>query len=68
MPRAMKFEMADGFTPIAQRFDMTFSFHDGAIKPRVLIAVSKFGHCLYDLLHRWRAGLLPIAIPAVVPR
>ena len=45
---------------------MSFSFHDGAVKPRVLIAVSKFGHCLYDLLHRWRAGLLPIDIPAVV--
>ena len=55
-----------GFTPIAARFDMVFSFHDGAIKPRVLIAVSKFGHCLFDLLHRWRAGLLPIEIPAVV--
>jgi formyltetrahydrofolate deformylase len=55
-----------GFAPIAARFAMTFSFHDTRVKPRVLIAVSKFGHCLYDLLHRWRAGLLPIEIPAVV--
>ncbi len=55
-----------GFAPIAERFQMTFSFHDTRVKPRVLIAVSKFGHCLYDLLHRWRAGLLPIEIPAVV--
>jgi formyltetrahydrofolate deformylase len=58
--------LAEGFAPIARKFEMTFSFHDGAVKPKVLIAVSKFGHCLYDLLHRWRAGLLPIDIPAVV--
>jgi formyltetrahydrofolate deformylase len=32
----------------------------------VLIAVSKFGHCLYDLLHRWRSGLLPVDIVGVV--
>jgi formyltetrahydrofolate deformylase len=55
-----------GFQPIARQFAMTYSFHDMGVKPRVLIAVSKFGHCLYDLLHRWRAGLLPIEIPAVV--
>ena len=55
-----------GFAPIAARFAMRCSFHDGSIRPRVLIAVSKFGHCLYDLLHRWRAGLLPIDVVAVV--
>ena len=55
-----------GFAPIARQFSMTASFHDGAVKPRVLIAVSKFGHCLYDLLHRWRAGLLAADIAGVV--
>ncbi len=58
--------MEAGFAPIAARFDMTFSFNDTRVKPRVLIAVSKFGHCLYDLLHRWRAGLLTVEIVAVV--
>ena len=34
-------------------------------KPRVLLMVSKFGHCLYDLLHRWRSGQLPVEIVGV---
>lgn len=55
-----------GFELIAQRFAMTWSLHDAAVKPRVLIAVSKFGHCLFDLLHRWKAGLLPAEIVGVV--
>jgi len=55
-----------GFELIAQRFSMTWSLHDAAQKPRVLIAVSKFGHCLFDLLHRWRAGLLPAEVVGVV--
>ena len=55
-----------GFELIARRFDMQWSLHPAAIKPKVLIAVSKFGHCLYDLLHRWRSGLLPVNIVGVV--
>jgi formyltetrahydrofolate deformylase len=55
-----------GFAPIAERFGMAWSLHDLAVLPRVLIAVSKFGHCLYDLLHRWRSGLLPMDIVGVV--
>ena len=56
----------DGFEPIARRFQMDWSLHDLSIRPRVMIAVSKFGHCLYDLLHRWRSGLLPADIVGVV--
>jgi formyltetrahydrofolate deformylase len=59
-------QLAQGFEPIAQRFAMQWSLHPIAIRPRVLIAVSKFGHCLYDLLHRWRSGLLPVEIVGVV--
>jgi formyltetrahydrofolate deformylase len=66
-PRAPPIEMLrEGLRPIAHRFDMLWELHDGSQRPRVMIAVSKFGHCLYDLLHRWRAGLLPVDIPAVV--
>jgi formyltetrahydrofolate deformylase len=35
-------------------------------RPRVLIMVSKFDHCLVDLLYRWRNGMLPIDIPVIV--
>jgi formyltetrahydrofolate deformylase len=59
-------QLSQGFEPIAQRFAMQWSLHPVAIRPRVLIAVSKFGHCLYDLLHRWRSGLLPVEIVGVV--
>ncbi len=55
-----------GFRPIAERFGMDWALHDATIRPRVLIAVSKFGHCLYDLLHRWRSGLLPVDVAGVV--
>ncbi len=35
-------------------------------RPRVLIMVSKFDHCLVDLLYRWRNGMLAIEIPLIV--
>jgi formyltetrahydrofolate deformylase len=56
----------EAFAPIAQAFRMEWTLYDKQVKPRVLIAVSKFGHCLYDLIHRWRSGLLPVEIAAVV--
>ncbi|WP_210208185.1 formyltetrahydrofolate deformylase [Rhodoplanes roseus] len=59
-------ELEAGFRQIAEKFGMTWTFHDTAIKPRVLIMVSKFDHCLNDLLYRYRTGSLPIDIPAVV--
>jgi formyltetrahydrofolate deformylase len=62
-PRA---DLERGFALIARRFDMQWRLHEAAVKPRVLIAVSKFGHCLYDLLHRWRSGQLPVEIVGVV--
>lgn len=55
-----------GFAPIAERFRMDWQMADAAAPQRVLIAVSRFGHCLYDLLHRVRAGSLNIEVPAVV--
>lgn len=54
-----------GFAAIADRFAMQWEICDGHRKPRVLIGVSKIGHCFFDLLHRWRTGLLEIEIPAV---
>jgi formyltetrahydrofolate deformylase len=67
MPGAFPLEAFKArFAPIADRFAMIWSVHDLTAKPRVLIAVSKFGHCLFDLLHRWRSGLLPMEIVGVV--
>jgi formyltetrahydrofolate deformylase len=54
------------FDPIAQRYAMDARIHDLRVRPRVLLMVSKFGHCLNDLLFRWSSGQLPMEIPAIV--
>ena len=54
------------FASIAERFGMQWDLVEASRKPQVMIAVSKFGHCLNDLLQNWRTGCLKIEIPAVV--
>lgn len=54
------------FAPIAQAFDMAAELHDVAAKVRTLVMVSKFGHCLVDLLYRHRIGALPVEIVKIV--
>ena len=54
------------FDPLASHFGMRWELHEAAVKPRVMIMVSKIGHCLNDLLFRYRTGQLPIEIPAIV--
>ncbi|MBY6203089.1 formyltetrahydrofolate deformylase [Maritalea mobilis] len=54
------------FASIAEAFDMTFAFHDETRKMKVVIMVSRFGHCLNDLLYRVRIGALPVEIVAVI--
>ncbi|MDX1975482.1 MAG: formyltetrahydrofolate deformylase [Rickettsiales bacterium] len=51
---------------IAQRFSMQWQITDRTYKSRVLIMVSKYGHCLNDLLYRYSTGQLAIQIPAIV--
>ncbi|MFW2589732.1 formyltetrahydrofolate deformylase [Sagittula sp. SSi028] len=71
----ISFESQDGadlaklradFAPIAKSFDMTSAFHDEAEKMKVVIMVSRFGHCLNDLLYRVKIGALPVEIVAVI--
>jgi len=54
------------FGPVAARFGMSWRLERLGSKRRVLIMVSKFGHCLNDLLFRARTGELPVEIAAVV--
>ncbi|HJQ56082.1 MAG TPA: formyltetrahydrofolate deformylase [Vineibacter sp.] len=54
------------FEPVAAPFGMTWAIHDQRIKPRLLIMVSRFGHCLNDLLYRYSIGALPVEIVAIV--
>ncbi|GAA4524745.1 formyltetrahydrofolate deformylase [Amycolatopsis samaneae] len=57
--------LAQDFGPVAREFAMEFAFSDGR-PDRILVMVSKFGHCLNDLLFRWRAGSLGADIALVV--
>ncbi len=59
-------ELRARFTPIAEKFGMNWSLADCAVLPRVLIMVSKFDHCLRDLLYRREIGELGIDVPCVV--
>ena len=52
--------------PAIEQFAMTAEVYTHSQKARVLILVSKFGHCLNDLLYRHQIGALPIEIPAIV--
>ena len=54
------------FAPIAEKFGMKWRFCNPRIKRRVLIMVSKFDHCLNDLLYRYSIGALNMEIPAIV--
>lgn len=55
-----------GFEALCANLAAKGELHDAARKPRVMIMVSKIGHCLNDLLFRYRSGLLPVEIPAIV--
>jgi formyltetrahydrofolate deformylase len=54
------------FEPLALEFAMNWKLDVQGAKRRVLVMVSKFGHCLNDLLFRARTGELPVEIVAVV--
>ncbi|MEV6836961.1 formyltetrahydrofolate deformylase [Streptomyces sp. NPDC051133] len=57
--------LRDSFAPVAAEFGMEWQLRDAAAKPRVLVMVSRFDHCLADLLYRWRSGELDAEIVLV---
>ncbi len=58
--------LREQFAEVAQIEKMEWSIHDAEKKPRVLLMVSKFDHCLVDLMYRQRTGVLKMDISAVV--
>jgi formyltetrahydrofolate deformylase len=54
------------FEELAASYAMTYDIRPAARKTRVLIMVSKIGHCLNDLLFRMRSGQLRIDVPVIV--
>ncbi|WBO68539.1 formyltetrahydrofolate deformylase [Streptomyces camelliae] len=59
-------DLRTGFGPVAEAYRITWKLHDASTPTRTLIMVSKFGHCLNDLLFRKSTGALNIEIPAIV--
>lgn len=58
--------LADKFAGLTDAFGMEWHLHDASRKPRVLLMVSKIGHCLNDLLYRYSSGLIHADVRAVV--
>jgi formyltetrahydrofolate deformylase len=54
------------FSWVAEAYQMSWQLHEVAARVRTLIMVSRLGHCLNDLLFRWKTGALPIDVVGVV--
>ncbi len=65
-PRTEVSALAGVFRPIAERYQMDWSLHDVSTRAKVLIMVSRFGHCLNDLLYRQRIRALNMDVVGVV--
>jgi formyltetrahydrofolate deformylase len=66
-PQLASAEMLDKlFAHVSGQFGMDARFHAVADRPRLLLMVSQHGHCLNDLLFRWKSGQLDVDIPAIV--
>jgi formyltetrahydrofolate deformylase len=59
-------ELERDFSWVAEAFQMSWRLHGSTERIRTLLMVSQLGHCLNDLLFRWRSGSLPVDITGVV--
>ena len=65
-PSADAEAMRAALAAIAERFAMTWAMRGADEKKRVAMLVSRYDHCLVDLLYRWRRGELPMEIVAIL--
>ncbi|WP_327348266.1 formyltetrahydrofolate deformylase [Streptomyces europaeiscabiei] len=65
-PAADTGKLWDELTLRLARFDPVLTIRPEEQRRRVLLMVSKFDHCLVDLLYRWDLGELPVDIPLIV--
>src|SRR5438445_3672545 len=57
---------SESFTPTAERFQIRWRLAQSTYRPRMVILVSKYDHCLVDLLYRHRSGELHCEIPLII--
>jgi len=68
-PAGFDFDLAEFskfFSPIAEKFSMEWQLAQSAHRPRMAILVSKYDHCLVDLLYRHQSGELHCDIPLII--
>lgn len=53
-------------TELAERFNMKWRIYNDEEKPKMALFVSKYDHCLYDLLGRYNSGELNLEIPFII--
>ena len=58
--------LRNSFAAVGRNFEMDWAIHDVTARSRVLILVSRAGHCLNDLLFRWETGALRADVVGVV--
>ncbi|MCX2720537.1 formyltetrahydrofolate deformylase [Lentiprolixibacter aurantiacus] len=51
---------------LAEQYHMEWDLYQEGLRPRMAIFVSKYNHCLYDLLSRFRSGELEVDIPFII--
>jgi formyltetrahydrofolate deformylase len=54
------------FAPLAEKFGMTWRLAQSSQRPKMAILVSKYDHCLVDLLYRHKSGELACDIPVII--
>ena len=59
-------DLRNAFARVGQTFSMDWHIDGEAARARIIIMVSQQGHCLNDLLYRWRIGSLPADIAGIV--
>ena len=67
-PEAIVFDLMDQEfrQEIAQGYQMSYELYSGEEKPKMALFVSKYNHCLYDLLSRYHSGELHVEIPFIL--
>src|SRR5579863_9005479 len=59
-------EFSKNFSPIAQKFQRQLRLTQSSYRPKMVIMVSKYDHCLVDLLYRHKSGEIDCEIPLII--
>lgn len=68
-PKDFDIDLADfgkHFSPVAEKFEMKWRLAQSSHRPRMIVFVSKYDHCLVDLLYRHQSGELACDIPLII--